>query len=29
MSAKLLDIDEKWLMKIMVDLGINADDYWG
>lgn len=29
MSAKLLDIDRKWLMKIMVDLGIDADDYRG
>ena len=27
LTAKLLDIDRKWLMKIMDDLAINADDY--
>jgi Nif-specific regulatory protein len=27
LSAKLLDIDRKWLMKIMEDLGIIIDDY--
>ncbi len=27
LSAKLLEIDRKWLMKIMDDLGIDADTY--
>jgi transcriptional regulator with GAF, ATPase, and Fis domain len=27
MASKLLDIDRKWLMKMMEELGINADDY--
>ena len=27
MASKLLDIDRKWLMKMMEELGVNADDY--
>ncbi|HUI92403.1 MAG TPA: sigma 54-interacting transcriptional regulator [Chitinivibrionales bacterium] len=29
MASKLLDIDRKWLMKLMEELGVNADDYRG